>query len=86
MLGTEKIDADVAFDVINKWMSKGYSFKMLHLLCKEAAKSSGFFIDEEEIAIMGQMADQNENALKLVLPLIQEEMGGMIDQIQGMMK
>lgn len=86
ILGTENISVDEADKVIETWMSKKHTLPMLHILCLEAIKASGFFFSETDLETMGQMVETDNNLLGLILPAINKDMTSIANSVQQLGK
>ena len=72
-IGVEGHSLETVKDIINKWVEKGYSLPMLHILALKGAKKSGFFMQAEDLMeIMADVRDKDKaNETLMALPTVQ---------------
>lgn len=86
MLATPDIKPKQAEDVIMQWVDWGFTMPMLHALCLELAKESGFFTTEDDLAVMGEIAKQDSGFMNLVLPMVLGTSEGMMSLLMSMVQ
>ena len=86
MLATPDIKAEQAESIIMQWVDWGFTMPMLHALCLELAKESGFFTTEDDLAVMGEIAKQDRGFMNLILPTVLNTSEGMMSLLMSMVQ
>jgi len=73
-IGNEEHSDTVANDILEQWLDAGYSFQVLHFLCIEQARKSGFFMNDQDKSALALAGRENPNNSALLMNLAQSEL------------